>query len=73
MCKQPKCNPIRHFFRLCRHDEITTELQHKVVETRQKTNEELMDFNAQLNLIIKDEDIRLTLTNINKITKKGKK
>jgi hypothetical protein len=58
---------------LCRHDEITTELQHKVVETRQKTNEELMDFNAQLNLIIKDEDIRLTLTNINKITKKGKK
>ena len=73
MCNQPKCNPIRHFLGLCKHDQATHELQLKVVETRKKTNQELREFNEQLNLIIKDENIRVTLSNIKKVTGRKKK
>ena len=66
MCKVQNCNWFKHWLGLCRHEEIE-KLQQKVAETRKTTNEELRDFNDRLNVIIKDENISLTLTNIKKV------
>lgn len=67
MCQQPKCNPIRHFLGMCDHHKEVEQLQEKIVKTRQTTNKELKRFNKQLNLLIKDENIKVTLTNIKKV------
>lgn len=69
MCNQPRCNPIKHWLGMCKHYEQVDDLQKKIVDTRSNTNKELRKFNKQLNLLIKDENIRITLTNIRKVAK----
>lgn len=68
MCQERKCNPIRHFLGLCNHEKQVGQLQQNIVKTRTLTNKELKTFNRTLNLIIKDENIRVTLTNIKKVS-----
>jgi len=69
MCEVKNCNPIRHLLRKCEHYKEVEKLQTEIVETRKTTNQELEDFNKRLNLIIKDDNIRVTLSNIKKVTK----
>ena len=72
MCQQKGCNFITHFLGICSHKKSRKELsdiKSSIMETRIKTNKELREFNKQLNLIIKDENIRVTLTNIKKVSK----
>jgi hypothetical protein len=68
MCYQPKCNWLRHLLGLCDHYRQVSNLHKQIVDTRSMTNKELKKFNQELNLIIKDENIRLTLTNIKKVS-----
>jgi hypothetical protein len=68
MCNQPKCNWLKHWLGLCDHHKQVGELQQNIVKTRTLTNKELKQFNRTLNLVIKDENIRVTLTNIKKVS-----
>lgn len=67
MCNEPKCNWWRHLLGQCNHYKKVGDLQYKIMSTRSMTNRELKRFNRQLNLIIKDENIKVTLTNIRKV------
>jgi hypothetical protein len=68
MCDERRCNPIRHWLGLCDHYRQVNEIQTKIVHTRAMTNKELKQFNRTLNLVIKDENIKVTLTNIKKVS-----
>ena len=68
MCHQQRCNWLRHLLGMCKHYEKVDDLQKKIVTTRAMTNKELKAFNRNLNVMIKDENIRVTLTNIKKVS-----
>lgn len=69
MCKEYKHNWFNHLLGRCKHESKVATLQAQIVETRSVTTEDLEKFNHQLNLLIKDKNIRITLTNIKKVTK----
>ena len=70
MCQNKDCNPIKHFFGLCKHRSEIDRLQKEVMESKKLTNRELEEFNNRLNLIIKDDNIKVTLSNIKRSTTK---
>jgi hypothetical protein len=70
MCQEHKHNFINHLLGRCKHQERIQELHQQIAETRQITSDELEEFNQRLNIIIKDENVRITLKNIKKVSGK---
>ena len=68
MCRQKDCNWLTHLLGKCEHNREVDLLQNNIVVTRRDTNKELKEFNKQLNILIKDENIRVTLSKIKKVT-----
>jgi len=68
MCHEKNCNWLRHLLGQCDHYKKINHLQKKIITTRAMTNKELKRFNKELNVLIKDENIHLTLTNIKKVS-----
>ena len=64
-----KCHLLKHFLGLCKCDDELNSMKEDIIAGRKKTTKELKQFNKELNLIIKDENIRVTLTNIKKVSK----
>lgn len=68
MCQRNNCHWLKHLLGKCDHYSKVDRLQKQITHTRKMTNKELRSFNRQLNLIIKDDNIKITLSNIKKVS-----
>jgi hypothetical protein len=70
MCQEKKCNWFRHLLGLCEHRRQVRDIKESIHQTRDYTSQDIAEFNRTLNLLIKDESIKVTLKRISKLAKK---